>query len=446
MSDESRVARVVSRAMGVFGEVRPAEVAAVAAMFANLTLLLLGYYILKTAREPMILATGGAEMKAYAAGVQAVVLMGFVPLYGWLSSRVDRMKLIVGLNAFFFVCIQLFWLGATFEVPHLGFVFFVWVGIFSLSTIAQFWSFANEAYEQRTADRIFPIIAIGATVGAPVGSALAAFLFDSGVEARTLLQIAAALLAAHTLLYLVCRRALGERHVDQTEKPLRPVGGFKLVFQDGYLRLIAALLILLNLVNTTGEYILSVFVTEAAEIAQAADAAVTVEGYIGSFYGEFFSIVNVVTIGLQALLAPRLTHRFGLAGILFILPVIALGTYGLAAAGIGFAAFRWAKTAENSSDYSFMNTAKAMVWLPTSAEAKYKAKQAIDTFFVRFGDVLSAGVVWIGTTYFAFELRQFAILNVAVAAVFLLVTVFVWRRYRRLSGDDDKRANEPALA
>ena len=32
-----------------------------------------------------------------------------------------------------------------------------------------------------------------------------------------------------------------------------------------------------------------------------------------------------------------------------------------------------------------MNTAKQMIWLPTSREEKYKAKQAIDTFFVRDG-------------------------------------------------------------
>jgi ATP:ADP antiporter, AAA family len=55
---------------------------------------------------------------------------------------------------------------------------------------------------------------------------------------------------------------------------------------------------------------------------------------------------------------------------------------------------RWIKTAENATDYSIMNTARQLLWLPTSTDEKYKAKQAIDGFFVRSGDVLSAAIVW----------------------------------------------------
>ena len=43
----------------------------------------------------------------------------------------------------------------------MGFVFFVWVGIFSLTTIAQFWSYANEIYTRADGDRLFPLIAAG---------------------------------------------------------------------------------------------------------------------------------------------------------------------------------------------------------------------------------------------------------------------------------------------
>ena len=44
--------------------------------------------------------------------------------------------------------------------------------------------------------------------------------------------------------------------------------------------------------------------------------------------------------------------------------------------------------ADNSLDYSLGNTTKQALWLPTSREAKYKAKQAVDSFFMRAGDVL----------------------------------------------------------
>ena len=56
-----------------------------------------------------------------------------------------------------------------------------------------------------------------------------------------------------------------------------------------------------------------------------------------------------------------------------------------------FEAMRWLKIADNSLDYSLGNTTKQALWLPTSREAKYKAKQAVDSFCVRAGDVLSGG-------------------------------------------------------
>src|SRR5262249_14843993 len=78
-------------------------------------------------------------------------------------------------------------------------------------------------------------------------------------------------------------------------------------------------------------------------------------------------------------------------GVVLALPLVSLGTYGVVASGVGLAVLRWAKIAENATDYSIMNTARQMLWLPTSREEKYKAKQAADTFVVRSGDMLSAG-------------------------------------------------------
>ena len=50
------------------------------------------------------------------------------------------------------------------------------------------------------------------------------------------------------------------------------------------------------------------------------------------------------------------------------LPLIALGGYAIIAAGVGFSVVRWIKTAENATDYSIMNTARQLLWLPTSRD------------------------------------------------------------------------------
>ena len=84
-------------------------------------------------------------------------------------------------------------------------------------------------------------------------------------------------------------------------------------------------------------------------------------------------------------------------GALFILPFIALGGYTMIALLPMLAVVRMAKILENSTDYSIQNTTRHALFLPTSREAKYKAKQAIDSFFWRAGDLLQAGVVFVGT-------------------------------------------------
>ena len=80
-----------------------------------------------------------------------------------------------------------------------------------------------------------------------------------------------------------------------------------------------------------------------------------------------------------------------------------------------------------------MNTARQLLWLPTSREEKYKAKQAIDSFFVRLGDLTAAFVVFAGTSWLALEARGFAIVNVVFVMLWLALAYVLWRENRRLS-------------
>ena len=54
--------------LGAFGEVRPGEAPTVLLLALNVFLLLTAYYLLKVAREPLILLGAGAEVKSYAVG------------------------------------------------------------------------------------------------------------------------------------------------------------------------------------------------------------------------------------------------------------------------------------------------------------------------------------------------------------------------------------------
>jgi AAA family ATP:ADP antiporter len=115
-----------------------------------------------------------------------------------------------------------------------------------------------------------------------------------------------------------------------------------------------------------------------------------------------------------------------------ILPAIVLGSYALIIALPVLGVVRWAKTAENSTDYSLQNTIKQVLYLPTTRTEKYKAKQAIDTFFVRAGDLCSAGLVLAGTHLFMLEVRGFAIATLGLGVVWLVLSVLLGRRFRQL--------------
>jgi AAA family ATP:ADP antiporter len=191
----------------------------------------------------------------------------------------------------------------------------------------------------------------------------------------------------------------------------------------------------LNLVNTTGEYILGETVSRIAKetVARGGAGGLDEERIIGGFYGDFFTWVNVLSALIQAFLVSRILRLAGVRGALLVLPVVALAGYSLLAFLPVLPVLRTAKIAENSLDYSLQNTTRHALYLPTRREAKYKAKQANDTFFVRFGDMLSAGLVFAGLNWLHFEPRQFAMVNAALVLVWLVLAVLLGRRFRRLT-------------
>src|SRR5262245_20755572 len=249
----------LDRALSPFADVRAGEGVTAVLMLVNIFLLLIYYSVIKTVREPLILLGGGAEVRSYAAAGQAVLLMGFVPLYSWFASRVNRTRLLVGVTLFFVVCIELFASAVAAGVPYVGVAFFIWVGIFNMSLVAQFWSFANDLYSKEAGDRLFPIIVVGLTAGAPVGSFVAARLFRLGITPQVILQLSALLLSISVMLYL--RINARESMQAGSRETLAPGGGFGLVLRNRYLLLVAALVMLLNVVNTTGEYLVAKLLT-----------------------------------------------------------------------------------------------------------------------------------------------------------------------------------------
>lgn len=427
-----------------FADVRGGEGLTAVLLGVSLFVGLFGYYLLKTVREPWVLATGGAELRTYATGIQAVVLMGFLPAYAAFARRVTRAQLVLGTSVFYLLCIEGFSVLAWLEVPFVGLIFHVWLGIYVLTTVAQLWSLGNDLYGRDRGARLFPLVAIGAPLGSALGALAAARLFSGPNAIASLLQLASMfILVQLALLFWITRRP--EAVVEPRER-IEAETSIRMVLASPYLKWVALLFVILNLVNTTGEFLLARAVVAEADHATAAAIANGVAGidpdafrsdFIRTTYGNFYFVVNVLSVALQALLASRLVRAFGLRGALLMLPIVALGVYGMMAVGVGFWLLRALKVAENATDYSIENTARAILWLPTSRAEKYVGKQTVDTFFVRVGDVLSATLVFgfaqagdvlgdsVGTVL--------PIINVALAGAAIAVSVVIARKHAVLS-------------
>ena len=81
----------------------------------------------------------------------------------------------------------------------------------------------------------------------------------------------------------------------------------------------------------------------------------------------------------------------------------------------------------------------------TKREEKYKAKAAIDTFFVRGGDTISALAVLAGTQLLGLKIERYALLNVAVLAVLLVICFKIIAAYKKRKAAADAAAAGQAV-
>jgi ATP:ADP antiporter, AAA family len=429
----------LDRLLRPFADVKAGEGTTALLLSLNIFLILMAYYVLKPVREALILSEGSAELKTYMSAAQVAVLAVIVPLYGKLVDRMDRRRLINVVTGFFVACLVAFYVLGQVRVP-LGIVFFLWIGIFNLMIVAQFWSFANDIYSKDQGERLFAIVGFGASLGAVFGSRFVdRFIERLGIY--NLLLVGAALLVLEVLItnYVDRREADRATARQQTARAAATAvaghgkpNAFAMVFKTRYLLLMAFMLMFLNTVNTTGEYILGSIVRDAAVSSVGTADPHQVEAAIGGFYATYFTYVNVLGLLLQLFVVSRVVKYLGVPIGVMILPIISLTAYGIITFYPLLRAVLAAKVAENSTDYSLNNTIRNMLFLPCTREQKYSAKQAIDSFFVRMGDVLSAVLVFVGTSFFNLHPRGFALVNATMVIVWLALAWRIGRQYREM--------------
>jgi AAA family ATP:ADP antiporter len=425
-----------------FATIEPGEGRSVALFFCYAFLLLLCYYIAKTLREPLLLHHASAAAKSYAYAAVALVLLVVVPLYGAVFRRAAKARVAVWVTTFFVANLAGFAVAARLGLD-VGFIYYVWVGVFGVTIVAQFWAHAADAFDVGSGQRLFPTIMAGATLGGLAGPLVVRWLYNPSAP-WSLMLVATVLLAATLPLVGWTResvpascRSHGARDLGTRSGRTRG-GGFALIFRDRYLLLLAALAVVLNCVNTTGEYILTELVVRHVDQQIQLQASLDKGALIAKFYGDYFFVVNALTALTQVLLVGRLFRWIGVQGALLVLPILAVLGYGLVLWIPIFAVLRIVKIAENCADYSITNTARQALYLPLPTDAKYEGKIATDTFLWRCGDLLQAGIVFAGSHWLGFGVQQFALVNMALGLVWLGVAIALARRYSVCTGTRER--------
>jgi AAA family ATP:ADP antiporter len=446
----------LDRFLRIFSDIRPGEGTTGLILLLNIFLVLAAYYLIKPVREgwlsiSAIKGLSKVEIKAYSSFGQSMALLFIVPLYAHLAERFSRRGLLTFVTLFFSANLVVFWLlhpgFLSVRVPYVAIVFYLWVGIFSVTVVAQFWSFAADLYTDELGKRLFPLIGIGASAGAAFGAWFTGrYIKLPASKSFDLILLAVfPLLGALVLSWIADRRGASARAGSQPgpgrKGPVAddPGGAFGLVFKYRYLLGVALLGLLINWVNTNGENILFRSIQEALQtqhvqegLTDPAAIARFVSSATTAFYGDLYFWVNLTGLVVQAFLVSRLIRYAGFAPTLLLTPAISFLSYGLMAAFPILSVIRISKIAENSTNYSVNNTAKHILWLPLPPSMIYKAKVTVDTFFTRMGDGLAALTVLVGTQIISLSLKQFMVFNVLLASIWTLLAVAVVRENRRL--------------
>lgn len=444
--------RWYEKLLNLISYVRPGEGKSCLLLTVNACLIMTCFYLLKVVREPLILTLGGAELKSYATALQAGLLIFIVPAFSAFyhkhANNHSRTFFINRLLLFFISNLLVFAILILAEV-NVGIAFYVWLGIFNVMLLAQFWAFVADTYNVKSGQRLFVIVAVGAAFGSLLGALLSGLLLPTiGISG---IMIFAALLLLSILLFstraVACVPSYAKSKSEDAQEPPSNawLAGFSVVFKNQYLIYIAVFVVLLNFINSTGEYILARFVVEyTTALVASAQNSLSLETLQGQFYATYNSWITFLSFVIQLFVVSRLFKWIGVKGSIVILPAIMIVSYGIMFFLPIFSIIQLAMITEKSANYSIQNTAHQVLFLPVPRRLKYIGKMTIDTFFFRLGDLIYGGFVFVGITWFDFPLSVFIACNIICATLLLLIA---WRigRFNRLEVQKNLGNTAPKL-
>lgn len=352
-------------------------------------LIITALYQLKPASRSLLIEGLGAQALPYVWLGSAAALLVTVALYRRVLERYGRVRVVLASCLAFIAILVGFRLLATQPTATMAVAFYIFVDIFGVVLVEQFWSLANGSYRTDEGRRWYGFVGTGGLLGGVAGGGLAALLIDHTPLQTPDLMLVAALLVGLilALTWQIDRKGLLQREEEQvTAAPRSNIGGWRLIASQRYLMLIAAALLLAQAISPLIEY----------QFLQIIEATYTEREARTAALSLFFSILSGVSIGVNLVLTPLILNRLGVLAGLLIQPL------AMAAATSGFmlhptlipAAIM--KISDRGLSYSINRAAKEILYIPIEPLLMAQAKAWIDMFgyrlFKAFGSLIIIGV------------------------------------------------------
>jgi len=421
-----------AKALKVVAKVEPPEIKAVVLSFIYFFFLMTSYFILRPLRDTMGTVYGVAHLQELFTGTFIVSFI-VAPIYAGFASRIRLATFLPWVYGFIALTMVIFYLlfQSVANDRWVAAAFFVWTSTFNLLTISVFWSLMADIYSRAQAKRLFGFIAAGGTVGTICAPAFTV-LFVNSVGTNTLLLISAAGFAITAFLVRTVeaekRRllALGQEAQPTTlDHKLggNPFDGFTLLFKSSYL--------LMTTISTVIYFQLQDLIThEFATRAARTRAFATID-----------LATNSIAVLIQLFGTGRFIQRFGVTAGLLLNPIIMVIAFLAVAFSPVLLVLGTIQVVRRFSEYAIAKPSRDMLFTVVDQQAKYKAKNVIDTVVYRFGDLTSA---WLSHAVLPFGVAGLAVAGLVVSAIWFPIAYVLGKRYE--SARDDKVPVAPSAA
>lgn len=368
------------------GEWRP-----VLLSFGYFFLVLFGYALLRPVREAMGVqrSMDGLRTLFYVTcGVSLLVAVGF----GGLVARLDRVRFIGVGHALVAACLGVFiaarWAVDDAQRVWVGYAFYVWLSVVNLFLLSVFWAFMADVWRLEQGKRVFPVIAVGGTLGALAGSSFVWWLAEKiGVDWQMAMAAGCFLLTVPVVWML----DTGDRKA-RAAASSRVGGdwwaGLMLLARSPYL-LGTGLYVVCMTVSSTLLYF-----TRSRLVAKASEE---LEQRV-SMFAQMDAWTQGATLFVQLFVTGRLMRHLGVGATLAVLPLVTVAGFGLLAwverRGVEgwqvFGVVTAFSAVHSATRHAVARPSRETLFSVVDAEEKYKAKPVIDLFLYRGGDVAGA--------------------------------------------------------